>query len=259
MPSANLVPKSSVFHDLQISLHLARRDLRSRYAHTVLGPWWSMLNLAVVLLGSSVAVALISGTSPFDQAPRLAVGLVVWTLISNCLSEASGLFEAERGILLNTNMPESTVALQLVLRNGMVFLHNSLVVIATFLVCGKGLPIGLIFLLPVLLLTSIALIIPVLLVARCSLIISDLKVFLPSIVQFSFFLTPVLWSPSDSGLASRLILFNPFSWPIEVIKSAVFERSFISKNLSLLIILGVLEIAVFYYSHRKLRSIRKYL
>ena len=259
MTTAYFVTKSSVFDDLRISSHLARRDLRSRYAHTVLGPWWSMLNLAVVLLGSSVAVALISGTSPRDQAPRLAVGLVIWTLISNCLSEASGLFEAERGILLNTNMPESTVALQLVMRNGMVFLHNLIVVMATFLVSGKGLPVELVFLLPVLLLTSVTLIIPVLLVARWSLIVSDLKVFLPSIVQFSFFLTPVLWSPPKSGLASRLTLFNPFSWPIEAMKSAVFERSFIPKYLFLLAILGIVEIAVFYFARRRLRSIRKYL
>ena len=251
--------KSLEFDELRISSHLAWRDLRSRYAHTVLGPWWSMLNLAVVLLGSSVAVALISGTSPRDQAPRLAVGLAIWTLISNCLSEASGLFEAERGILFNSTITESTVALQLVIRNGIVFLHNSLVVLATFLVCDKGLPAGLILLLPILLLTMTTLVIPVILVARWSIIISDLKVFLPSIVQFSFFLTPVLWSPPDSGLASRLTVFNPLSWPIEVTKLAVFERNFISKYVLLLIILCVLEIAGYYFARRRLQSIRKYL
>ncbi len=245
--------------EIRLSSHLAWRDLRARYAQTVLGPWWSMINLAVVLLGSSVAVALISGTSPGDQAPRIAVGLAIWTLVSSTLSEASTLFESERGMMLNTTISELAVVSQLLLRNNIVFLHNAIVIVVTFLLSGRALSIQLLVLFPLIALTSVSLLLPVLLVARWSLFVGDLKIFLPAIVQFSFFLTPVLWSPPETGLAARLTLFNPFSWPLEFARILIFENRADYAHLTLLILSGLGGLAILFSLSSKFRSVRKYL
>lgn len=249
----------NITKELRISSFLAWRDLRARYAQTVLGPWWSMINLAVVLIGSSVAVALISGTSPRDQAPRIAVGLAIWTLVSNALSEASTLFESERGMMLNTTVSELAVVYQLLLRNNIIFLHNAIVIVATFLLSGRGLPIELLALFPLIALTSLSLLLPVLLVARWSLFVGDLKIFLPAIVQFSFFLTPVLWSPPETGLAARLTLLNPFSWPLEFGRILIFENKADYLHLSLLLVFSLTGLIVLFSSSTRLRSVRKYL
>lgn len=245
--------------ELRISSFLAWRDLRARYAQTVLGPWWSMINLAVVLLGSSVAVALISGTSPRDQAPRIAVGLAIWTLVSSALSEASTLFESERGMMLNTTVSELAVVYQLLLRNNIVFLHNAIVILVTFLLSGRGLPIQLLVLFPLIVITSVSLLLPVLFVARWSLFVGDLKIFLPAIVQFSFFLTPVLWSPPETGLAARLTLFNPFSWPLEFARILIFEKRTDYLHLALLLVFSFVGLVILFSFFRRLRSVRKYL
>ena len=251
--------RKPIFDELRIATHLAWRDLRSRYAQTVLGPWWSMINLAVVLAGSSIAVALISGTSPSDQAPRIAIGLTVWTLISTSLSDAATLFESERGILLNTTVTEVTMALQLVLRNGIVFLYNAIVIALTFILSGKGIDLNFFVLIPVLVLTSIALILPVLLVARWSIVVSDFKIFLPSVIQFSFFLTPVLWTPPSSGLASQFTALNPLAWPLELAKLTILEGQISVKYLGLLTAFSVIGGFYSIISARNLQSIRNFL
>lgn len=245
--------------EIRLSAHLAWRDLRARYAQTILGPWWSMINLSVVLLGSSTAVALISGSSPKDQAPRIALGLAIWTLVSSVLVESSTLFETERGLLLNTSVSEIAIVFQLIIRNCIIFLHNLLVLFATFILSGMGLPIRLLLLVPVLCLISAALVLPSLLIARWSLLVVDLKVFLPSVVQFAFFLTPVLWSPPLTGRVALLTRFNPFSWPLEFSRQLLFENSWDALDLGCLVSVAVVGLTCVTILSNSSRSIRRYL
>ena len=102
------MPRIPRFHtynpSTRIWLHLGWRDLKIRYASTKIGPWWSAANLFATIMGSSLAVGLLSGKGALTQAPRLAVGLSIWTLISASLIEATSLYEDDKSLLLNTTI-----------------------------------------------------------------------------------------------------------------------------------------------------------
>lgn len=121
----------------RIWLHLGWRDLKIRYAATKIGPWWSAANLFATIMGSSLAVGLLSGNGALTQAPRLAVGLSIWTLISASLIEATSLYEDDKSLLLNTTITEKSLIYRLIWRNFIIFAHNALVVILVFVISGN--------------------------------------------------------------------------------------------------------------------------
>ena len=83
----------------EVPLHLGWRDLRSRYAQTKIGPWWSASSLLIVVIGISLSTGLLTGNSALDQSPKIAVAMGFWTLISAVLSEATDTFVSEKSIL----------------------------------------------------------------------------------------------------------------------------------------------------------------
>ena len=120
---------STFFSQLEVPTHLGWRDLRSRYAQTKIGPWWSASSLMIVVIGISLSTGLLSGKSALDQAPRIAVAMGIWTFISGVLTEATDSYTSDRSILLHTTLSDSTMTLRLVWRNYLVLLHNSVVMV----------------------------------------------------------------------------------------------------------------------------------
>jgi ABC-type polysaccharide/polyol phosphate export permease len=55
-----------------------------------------------------------------------------------------------------------------------------------------------------------------LLMSRIATAKRDLAVLVPSIIQFGFFVTPVLWEPPQEGSLRILFNMNPIGWVIEI-------------------------------------------
>ena len=211
--------------EVRIWSHLGWRDLRAQYARTRLGPWWVTTSLAATVTGSSLAIGLISDQSPSTVAPRLAIGLLIWTFVSSTLNEAAGLFEIERSLLLNSTVSELSLVLRVVWRNCVIFLHNLPVVALTLIISQGTLPLKVVFFLPLALLTALVMLFPLLVFARLSLWQRDLKSFLPAAIQVGFFLTPILWTPPDNGILYVLFRLNPAAWLIVLSQTLALENA----------------------------------
>ena len=218
-------PLALVWSERRIWGHLGWRDLKSRYVRTKVGPWWSSANLLTIVIGSSLAVGLLSNTTTFAEAPRIAVGLSIWTLVSASLTEAVEIFEAEKSLLLNSRFSEGSLVTRVIWRNLLIYAHNLTVVLFVFIISGSSISPRLLILFPVSLLVSTALFLPTYLFARSLFIFRDLKVILPSLIQFVFFLTPILWTPPDSGPMKLLAGLNPAAWVLEFTRQFIFEQN----------------------------------
>ena len=205
-------------------LHLGWRDLKSRYSQTFLGPWWSVATLMVVVGGSSFAISMISGVSAWSNAPRLAVGLSVWTLVSNIMIESSELYISEKSLLLNTNLSELTIWLRLAWRNYLIYLHNQLVVVVAFAMAGELPSPLIIFMIPIGVATVLSSALIANAIAAFSLRIPDLRTIAPAVIQFLFFLTPILWV-LPPGVEGQLLLYlNPLSWGVVFAQNFVLDQ-----------------------------------
>jgi ABC-type polysaccharide/polyol phosphate export permease len=250
-------PVARVWFERRVWGHLGWRDLKSRYVRTVAGPWWSAANLFTVVIGSSVAVGLLSKSTALSQAPRIAIALSIWTLISAPLMEAVETFEAEKSLLLNSEISEGSLIARVIWRNLLIYLHNMAVVILIFVVSGTGLNPRLLILFPVSIICGIGLIFPAFLFAKSLFILRDLKVVIPSLIQFVFFLTPVLWTPPDSGPMKLLVFLNPAAWALEFTRQYIFDQSVNFSLLAGATGFSSLSLLLFNLASRSMNSVRR--
>ena len=212
--------------NFRVWTHLGWRDLRAQYARTKLGPWWSATSLAAIVLGSSIAIGLIGNNKALTLTPQIGIGLSIWTLISVSLIDGSDLFESERGVLLNSTIDELSLVFRLIWRNTIIFFHNLPVVVLALFIGGYKLSWYIVLLLPLALLVLPALVFPVAVFARLTLWRRDLKSLLPSLIQVGFFLTPIFWSPPETGPMKIVFEVNPIGWFLVLTKEAVLENHF---------------------------------
>ena len=243
----------------RIWLHLGWRDLRIRYAATKIGPWWSAANLFATIMGSSLAVGLLSGKGALTQAPRLAVGLSIWSLISASLIEATSLYEDDKSLLLNTTITEKSLIYRLIWRNFIIFAHNALVVILVFVISGNYSPLEIVYLVPIALLTSVALLYPIVLFAQSVYWMPDLRAVLPPFIQFCFFLTPVLWEPPTSGPGKLLLELNPAAWFLHFSQGIILHYSVYWSYLARMLIFAGISILGLSVSTTMMANVRKRL
>ena len=202
----------SIINGRDIWSHLGWRDLKVRYSATRFGPWWSVANLSVIVFASSLAVSLLSGSSTLSSIPKVTLGLTLWTFISASLIESTRIYEESRGLLLNTTLDELAVLLRLIWRNWIVLLHNFSVVVIVFALFKREAIFKALIVLPLSIMTALILIFPMILISRLVYWKADLRAVVPSLVQFGFFLTPVLWIAPESGPGRILLELNPAAW-----------------------------------------------
>lgn len=203
---------SSIAKGREIWSHLGWRDLKVRYSATRFGPWWSVANLSVTILASSLAVSLLSGRSTVSSIPKITLGLTLWTFISASIIESTHIYEESKGLLLNTTLNETAVVLRLVWRNWIVLLHNFTVVVIVFALFKREAILKSLLILPLSVLTALILIFPTMLISKLVYWKADLRAIVPPLVQFTFFLTPVLWIAPISGPGRTLLELNPAAW-----------------------------------------------
>lgn len=252
-------PLALVWRERRVWGHLGWRDLKSRYVRTIVGPWWSSANLLTIVIGSSLAVGLLSKTTTFSQAPRIAICLSIWTLISASLTEAVDIFEAEKSLLLNSRFSEGSLVARVIWRNLLIYAHNLSVILFVFVISDSSVSLRLLILLPISLLVGTGLLLPAYLFARSLFVLRDLKVILPSLIQFVFFLTPILWTPPDAGPMKLLAELNPAAWGLELTRQFIFEQHLNSQLAVQLVAFSAISLLLFNLSGKSMSSIRRML
>lgn len=239
--------------------HLGWRDLKVRYSATLFGPWWSVTNLLVLVSASSLAVSLIAESSLIATIPRIAVGFILWTFISSSLVDATSAFEQSRGLLLNTTIDEIVIVYRVIWRNVVILLHNFFIVASVFLLLDRRALFNSLLILPVTGLAALALVFPALLVSRIVYWRPALRAMIPPMLQFVFYLTPVLWVPPSSGPAVLLVELNPVAWILQFVDAAVLRTEIRWGLLLRLLFLLGLSLTATELFHRKRQSIKKQL
>jgi lipopolysaccharide transport system permease protein len=241
---------------------LGWRDLRSRYAQTKIGPWWSASSLFIIVVGISLSTGLLTGNTALQQAPKIAVAMGFWTFVSGVLTEATDTFITDRSILLNTTISDSVMTLRLLWRNYLILLHNSAVILF-FLVVSEAsavqyvkLAVLMIIFAPIL---CGSMFVPAFIFSRFGAFNRDLRVFLTTAIQLNFFMTPILWDPPPTGPMHLVFLINPLGWMIQFAKEFIFNPDIPVKLLCVLALITTVLSLGFLVLKQRLTSIKKFL
>jgi lipopolysaccharide transport system permease protein len=197
---------------------LAFLDIRLRYRGSMLGPFWLTLSTGAMVAAMGVLYSELFHISLHEYLPFLTVSLVLWGFISTLFSEACYSYVANDGVIRTIRIPFTLCAARTVLRNLVVLAHNIVIVAAVDLFVRTSPGLAGLLAIPGLALWIIdALAIVIILGALCARF-RDIPPIVASVVQMSFFVTPVLWKPQLVTSYQWLLPVNPFYDLLEMIR-----------------------------------------
>lgn len=196
----------------RVSYLLGVGEIRRRYARSRLGQFWVTLTMAMTIGALSFVWSQLWRMPVADMMPFIAVSMVVWTYVTGVLNDAPTTFVAAGPVLHNQGIEFSAIVYGLMLKNLVMLAHNLPIVVLTLaafgVAPGAGAPAALVGLaLLTLFLFGVGY-----LVAVLCLRFRDLAQVVQNAVMVLFFVTPVLWKPSQIAADHAYLLkFNPFA------------------------------------------------
>jgi ABC-type polysaccharide/polyol phosphate export permease len=208
-----------------VALFFAWGDTKSRYRRSGLGPIWIVLSTAVSVAGLGYLWSLLLKDDPAKLVPSLTVGLVIWQFIAGCVTEAPALFLRNAHFIRNMEIPYSLFLLQLLAKQLINLAHNSIVVIVVMFVLHPNLDRTQFLIIPNLLLVIGNLAWVAILIAVFNSRFRDIEQIIGAVMPLLFFLSPVIYRPSQLELGQWMVWLNPFSYFITLIRDPIMGHA----------------------------------
>lgn len=198
--------------------YFAWGDLKSRYRRSSFGPLWLVLGTAIGVTGLGYVWATLLNMQTDQFVPLLTIGLVVWQLVSACISESSDVFYKHAKVIRNLKVPLLLFPLQLLFKHLLYLGHNLIVVFAVIIIFQIPFSWSQTLAIPGLLIVLANMLWVITLIGIVASRYRDVQSFIASIMPLLFFLSPVLYKPSNLGLKSQLLWLNPLTYLITLIR-----------------------------------------
>ena len=208
----------SAFRRHHLWLWFGLLDIRMRYRRVVLGPWWVSMSTAMMVGALALLYSRIFQLEVASYLPHLAIGMVVWTLISTQISDAANAFIGFAHAIHQVRIPLPAYLLRILVRNLLMLAHNSVIVLLALIISGTHLSPATLLVVPGLLLVCATLFGLSLALAILCTRYRDLQQVVVVLLQLLFLVTPILWKPESLGADAWLASINPLFHLIEMVR-----------------------------------------
>ena len=215
-----------------------KRDFKTMYKQTILGPLWIIINPLLTTLMFTVVFGNIANIST-DGMPQIVfymLGTTVWTYFSSCLTKTSSTFTANAAIFGKVYFPRLVTPISTVISGlinfGVQFLMF-LGFMAYFMIKGSPIePNWWILITPLLLVQLAALALGFgIIISSMTTKYRDLAVLVTFGVQLWMYATPVVYPASQiGGKLKTLMMLNPVSPIVESFRYAFLGSGSIPWN-----------------------------
>lgn len=219
---------------------LAKNDVVRRYRRSRIGQLWLTLSMAVMIFGMGVVYSSLFSMSIENYLPHLGTGLVLWGLISSLINESCTSFTENESIIRQIALPRFTYILRTITRNIIVFAHNIIILPILFFIASTEVNWCILLFIPGLALVLANLAWIGYLLAIISTRFRDIPQIVQSIVQVAFFVSPVMFKPSQLRVDHPVLTFNPFASMLDVMREPLIGQ--MPSLISYAILLGMLVI-----------------
>ena len=216
---------------------LGWQDIRRRYRRSVLGPFWLTISMGVLVAALGTLYGMLLRVELVDYAPFLALGFIVWALISGVITEGCTAFIGAEGIIRQVGLPLSVHVYRLLWRNFLILCHNSVVFVIVAAIFGVWPGWAGLLAVPGLALLCLNGIWAGLLLGIICARFRDVPPIAASVVRILFFVTPIIWMPELMPGRAFVLDFNPFYHLVEVVRAPLLGK--VPGLGSWLVVLGV--------------------
>jgi lipopolysaccharide transport system permease protein len=200
-------------------------DVRQRYKRSRFGQFWITFSMGIFVGGIGVVYAFLFKQPIREYLPFLAVNMIVWTLISGIVNEATLAFVQATVFLRQEAMPKTIFVMRVLVRNLIAFAHNLIIIPIVFLVFLIVPTPAALLAIPGLVLMMIAAFLATLIIGILSTRFRDLPQIIANLLQIAFFMTPVMWRVDQMGDAAWYIVgFNPFAVFLRIVAEPLHGR-----------------------------------
>lgn len=203
---------------------LASNDVVRRYRRSRLGQFWLTLSMAVMIFGMGAVYSSLFGTSFADYIPHLGTGLILWGLLASTINESCSSFTENESIIRQIALPRFTYVLRTLARNFLVFAHNLIILPVVYLITGSPLDWHTLLFVPGLILVLVNLAWVGYLLAILSTRFRDIPQIVQSIIQVAFFISPVVFKPSQLRVDHPVLVLNPFASMLNVTREPLLGQ-----------------------------------
>jgi ABC-type polysaccharide/polyol phosphate export permease len=188
---------------------LARDDLKSRYARTVLGPFWMVLAQAMFVGALSFWSATLTGKDIGKQILYVAAGMAVWSTVATSIIDASGIMLRAASFVSTYRLPISLHIHRFVIGQFITMAHLLSVYVVAAVVFAVPLNANTLLFFPGVIVTYIAMIGWSLALSMYGARYRDIAPLSSAVLGALFILTPIFWRREDIAAASWMADINP--------------------------------------------------
>ncbi|MGF3053825.1 ABC transporter permease [Microbacterium sp. YY-03] len=240
-------PARRYLHALRL---LSARDLKVRYATSLLGYFWSVLDplvMAVIYWFIFTQVFQRENVGAEPYIVFLVAGLLPWVWFNLCVSDFTRAFRKDAKLVRSTNIPRSIWIARIIVSKGTEFLL-ALPVLALFAIfAGATVGWGLLLLPLAVVLQALLLLGLGLLIAPLCVLYSDLERTTKLVLRALFYASPVIYGINDLPQPfDQIAAFNPLAGIFTLYRMAFFPEEFdlFSVVVSVIITLTLLVVGI---------------
>lgn len=200
--------------------YLAVESVKNQYRRTVLGPWWLTLQTAAYVVGLAVIFSQILHEGLKAFLPYVAVGLIVFNLLSGLTRAGAGVFVNAAGTMKSTRQPLTSYVLRDAAVEFIQFGHNMLIFLVFMAARLVPLNIKMLIAIPIVLVIAVNGAFLGLWLGIAVARFRDVRPLVDSILQVLVFFSPVFYRLSNLGGNRQALLgWNPFTYLIGAFRS----------------------------------------
>ena len=204
---------------------LGWQDIRRRYRRSVLGPFWLTISMGMLVAALGTLYGMLLRVELADYAPFLALGFIVWTLISAVITEGCNVFISAGTVIKQVGLPLSVHVYRLLWCNLLILFHNAVIFVIVAAIFGVWPGWTGLLALPGLALLCLNCIWAGLFLGIVSARFRDVPPIVASVVRILFFVTPIIWMPELMPGRAFVLDFNPFFHLVELVRAPLLGKA----------------------------------
>lgn len=224
------------------------RDIKVKYKQTVLGVIWAILQpfllMVVFTLFFSKGLSVPSDNIPYPIF--VLSGLLLWTIFSSGLSNASQSMVANAGIIKKIYFPRLIIPMSAILVSLFDFIMAFVIYIGILIYYQQPVEPVIVLYLPLSILITVLTTFGMgTMLAALNVKYRDFRYVIPFLIQLLFFVTPVIYPTSIIKIpwAQKILMLNPMAGAIELLRSPVAHSAL---NVQLVIISIIVSFVLFF-------------
>jgi ABC-type polysaccharide/polyol phosphate export permease len=203
---------------------LASADIRSKYRLSTFGSIWITMTTGAMVLAIGLFYGQFFGQDMHSYLPYFTASYITWSFIASVFGEASTTLVGSGNLIKSSQMPIVFHIMRMMQRNLIIVLHNAVVLAAIW-------PFVRWTLYPSAVLSLVGLVLLYLFLVGVSAVISivcvryrDIPPLIQVLIQFLFFLTPIVWYPENIHRGMAVLQLNPVSYMLIIVRDPILGR-----------------------------------